>query len=141
VDLRSVSPVELDRLDANLKQAVPAALEEENAAWSSEQKLAVEIVQIGSRPAGEQAPDAEMVQMALSVDRLLGITSSLEAASTDANIPISLGIPALTLGSGGKGLHAHSLAETFDTENSHVGAQRAFLMTVALAGWEEAFTQ
>ncbi|MCI0491139.1 MAG: M20/M25/M40 family metallo-hydrolase [Blastocatellia bacterium] len=130
VDMRSESAVELNKLDAQFKEAVRAALDEENRFWESPHKLTVDVELIGDRPTGEQATDAPIVKAALEADAQLGIKSRLTSGSTDSNIPISLGIPAITIDGGGRGRGAHSLAESFDSTDSHLGAQRALLVTL-----------
>lgn len=138
VDLRSESKDELAKLDAALKQVVQAALEEENETWAkfgrSQAKLTVELKQVSERPAGYTAPETPIVQIALAADKHLQIQSRLSGGSTDANIPISLGVPAITIDGGGTGRGAHSLDESFDTTNSHLGTQRALLIVLGIVG-------
>jgi len=134
VDLRSEGAAELDALDAQLHAAVRAALDEENAFWPSEQKLTMEIEPIGTRPVGVQAPDAPIVVTALAVDRALGITSNVTSGSTDAGMPVRLGIPAIALGGGGRWLAMHSPEESFDSTDSYLGTQRVLLLSLALVG-------
>jgi len=134
MDLRSESAEALAELDVKFMRAIHAALDEENAFWNHRVKLSVDIDPIGKRPTGEQADDAPIVRAALSADAALGIVSDLSAGSTDANIPISLGIPAITIDGGGTGSGAHSLDETFDTTNSYLGTQRAFLTVLEIVG-------
>jgi acetylornithine deacetylase/succinyl-diaminopimelate desuccinylase-like protein len=134
IDMRSESPAELSKIDAEFKRAVQASLDEENAFWAHEKKLTVEVQQVGQRPAGLQAADAPIVKAALAADAALGIKSQLDSGSTDSNIPISLGIPAITLDGGGQGRGAHSLDESFDTTDSHLGTQRALLTVLGIAG-------
>lgn len=134
VDMRSVEPAALARLDAEFRRAVAEALEEENARWESDVRLSVEIDTIGIRPAGRQPEDAPVVRAAVEAGRALGLTPETGASSTDANLPMSLGIPAVTIDGGGSGGGAHSLDEWFDTEGSHLGTQWALLYAVTLAG-------
>jgi acetylornithine deacetylase/succinyl-diaminopimelate desuccinylase-like protein len=144
VDLRSESAAELARIDAAFKRAVQTALEEENARTLSVPTLSVptlsvptlsvEVKPVGQRPAGEQPAEAPIVQTALAADAVLGATSNLRASSTDSNLPISLGIPAITIGGGGQGNGAHSLDESFDTTDSHLGTQRALLIALGIVG-------
>jgi len=134
VDMRSESAAELAKVDSEFKRAVQAALDEENAFWASERKLTVEVKLVGERSTGEQAPQAPIVQAALAADAALGIKSKLGASSTDSNIPISLGIPAVTISGGGQGRGAHALEESFDTTDSHLGTQRALLITLGIVG-------
>ncbi len=134
MDMRSVSADELAKLDAQFKAAAQTALDEENSRWTSERKLTVEVKPIGNRPTGTQAADAPIVQTALAADRALGIKSVLEASSTDSNVPISLGIPAITIDGGGRSQGTHSLDETFDLTDSHLGSQRALLTVLGVVG-------
>lgn len=134
IDMRSESPSELAKLDAAYKQVVEQALQEENERWQNAEELTVENLAIGNRPTGTQSPDAPIVQIALATDRSLGIKSELEASSTDSNIPISLGIPAITLDGGGIGRGTHSLNESWDSRNSHIGSQRTLIITLAIVG-------
>jgi len=134
VDLRSESAAELSKLDGELKSAVQAGLDEENQFWANERKLTVEIEKVSERPAGVQAPDSAIVQTALGADAALGLKSKLTSGSTDSNIPISLGIPAITLDGGGQGQGAHSLHESFDSTQSHLGPQRALLLALGIVG-------
>jgi acetylornithine deacetylase/succinyl-diaminopimelate desuccinylase-like protein len=134
VDMRSVDRAQLDSLDARFRAAVRQALDEENARWQSGVKLTVAIDTIGIRPAGTQPADAYIVRAAEEAGKRLGFTPPATASSTDANIPINLGIPALTIDGGGGGGGAHSLGEWFDTKDSHLGTQWALLLVLALAG-------
>jgi acetylornithine deacetylase/succinyl-diaminopimelate desuccinylase-like protein len=134
VDMRSVDAAALDSLDARVQAAVQSALAEENARWDSPVKLTVGIDTIGIRPGGTQPADAPIVRAAEAAGRRLGFTVPSTASSTDANIPISLGIPSLTIDGGGAGGGAHSLGEWFDTKDSHLGTQWALLLVLTLAG-------
>jgi acetylornithine deacetylase/succinyl-diaminopimelate desuccinylase-like protein len=136
VDMRSESAAALDSLDARVRQAVAAAVAEEKARWPrSTVPLAAAIDTIGIRPAGAQPDDAPIVRAALAAASALGEKSEVGASSTDANVPIGLGIPAITIDGGGRGRGAHSLAESYDdTPRGYVGPQWAALVTLALAG-------
>lgn len=134
VDMRSESAAELAKVDAKFKAAVQQAVDEENAFWNHRSKLTADVKLIGQRPTGEQAPDAPIVRITLAADSALGIASRLTAGSTDSNIPISLGIPAITIDGGGEGRGAHSLDEQFDATNSHLGTQRALLIALGIVG-------
>jgi acetylornithine deacetylase/succinyl-diaminopimelate desuccinylase-like protein len=136
VDLRSESPAALDSLDAGFRAALERALEAEHARWpESRVRLRVRIDTIGIRPAGAQPDTARIVRAALDAARALGLTSELGASSTDANLPMSLGIPAITIDGGGEGRGAHSLAEQYDDgERGWLGPQWAALITLTLAG-------
>lgn len=137
IDMRSEAPQELQKLDAAYKQAVEQALQEENARWQHKEKLTVENLEVGNRPAGTQSLDAPIVKIATGADRALGIKSELSASSTDSNIPISLGIPAITIDGGGDATGTHALQETFDSTNSHIGSRRALLIVLGIVGLRE----
>jgi tripeptide aminopeptidase len=135
VDMRSVDAAALGELDGRVQAAIRQALDEENARWSRGARLTVEIDTIGIRPAGRQPADAPIVRAAQAAGRALGFGELPSApSSTDSNIPISLGVPALTIDGGGRGDGAHSLGEWFDTTDSHLGTQWALLLVLTLAG-------
>lgn len=115
VDIRSESRDELAKVDARFLQIVEAAVKAENAARSTRAgAISAEVKQIGERPTGATKQDAEIVQVTAAAVRAAGYTPLLGASSTDANIPISLGIPAVTIGSGGSGGRAHAADEWID---------------------------
>jgi tripeptide aminopeptidase len=134
VDMRSVDSNALDSLDVRFQAAIRQALDEENGRWSQGERLTMEIDTIGLRPAGAQGDDAPIVVAARAAGQALGFEVPAFASSTDANIPIALGIPAVTIDGGGRGGGAHSLGEWFDTADSHVGTQWALLFVLTLAG-------
>jgi len=135
VDMRSVAPAALDSLDRRFHAAVRQAVDDENARWpQSTVRLTVDVERTGTRPAGTQPDDAAIVRAALAAGERLGIDPHLTPSSTDANIPISLGIPSLTIGAGGKGEGAHSLAESWDSQGSEKGTQWVLLLVLGLAG-------
>lgn len=134
VDMRSVDGAALDALDARFQAAIRQALDEENGRWTDGERLTMEIDTIGIRPAGRQADDVRIVRAARDAGRALGFDVPAIASSTDANIPISLGIPAVTIDGGGRGGGAHSLGEWFDHADSHLGTQWALLFVLTLAG-------
>jgi di/tripeptidase len=88
---------------------------------------------VGDRPAGSIAVSAPIVQTAQAVARELGLDAPLAEGSTDANLPMSLRIPAITIGGGGQSIENHSPTEAFDTTDSWKGTQNALLLTIALA--------
>lgn len=133
VDMRSADRDALRALDAQFHEAVEAALAAENARWGNRGRLTVITTLVGNRPAGRLASDAPIVAAAISVTRALGLPVELTEGSTDANLPMSLEIPAITIDAGGGGAGAHSLAETFDTTDSWQGTARALLAAIALA--------
>ena len=131
VDMRSADPASLQSLDARFHQAVDRAVAEEDARWS-QRVLSVDKALVGNRPAGQSPPTSAIVQTAISVSRALDLPLVLDEGSTDSNIPMSLGIPAITINGGGRGQRAHSLDETFDTTDSWQGTVRAVLLAIAL---------
>jgi acetylornithine deacetylase/succinyl-diaminopimelate desuccinylase-like protein len=136
IDLRSESQGALDTLDAKVRTAIAAALAAENARWpGSRTPLTVKIDTIGIRPAGALPDSAPIVEVALRAAQHLQVVSSTIASSTDANIPISLGIPAITIDGGGRGGGAHALDEFYDDgRDGYKGPQWALLIVTALAG-------
>jgi tripeptide aminopeptidase len=133
VDMRSADPAALKSVDASFHKAVDTALAEENERWSNNGRLTVEKNLVGDRPAGRTAADSPIVEAAVSATKALGFQVSLDEGSTDSNIPMSLGIPAVTIDGGGRGTGAHALGESFDSTNSWQGTQRATLLAIALA--------
>ena len=135
MDMRSVAPAALDSLDRRFHAAVRQALDEENARWpASTVRLTVDVERTGTRPAGTQPADAPIVRAARAAGQRLGFEPNVTASSTDANIPISLGIPSLTIGAGGIGQGAHSLTESWDSQGSEKGTQWVLLLVLGLAG-------
>ncbi|MDO9710070.1 M20/M25/M40 family metallo-hydrolase [Paracraurococcus lichenis] len=140
VDLRSRSAAELARLERDFLAGVEAAVAAENAARSTEQgAVTAECTPIGDRPAGNTAPDAAIVQLATAAVAAQGYAPQHEYSSTDANIPMSLGVPAVKIGSGGSGGRAHSLEEWIDVEpgESLRGMTASLAAILAVAGMEE----
>ena len=143
IDMRSESPVALDSVDAQVRRILGTALSAENDRWTRQNgeraqraKLSLVIDTIGIRPANSaQADSARIVATALSAGRVLGFTAKTTASSTDSNIPMSLGIPAITIDGGGQGSGAHSLGEWYDDgPNGWLGPQWAALVVASLAG-------
>jgi acetylornithine deacetylase/succinyl-diaminopimelate desuccinylase-like protein len=139
VDMRSESLENLDTAEVRIKRAIDGGVAAENARWpSSKAKITVKYDTIGIRPIGtkiqnEQSP---IVRTALDAGKALGVARmGTGASSTDSNLPMSLGIPAITIGGGGNGSGAHSLDEKFeDTPDGYKGPQWALLIVAALAG-------
>jgi len=136
VDMRSDDNAPLLEIEAKILKAVKDAVAEENARWASD-KIGVEIKLVGDRPAGIQPLETPTVQAAFLATGALGMKPRAEgASSTDSNLPISLGIPAVTLGRGGKGGANHSLGEWWDPTDAYLGPQRHFLTLLTLVGIE-----
>jgi tripeptide aminopeptidase len=133
VDLRSSDRAALATLDASLQKALDGALKEENDRWGSRGRLTMSKTAVGNRPPGRVSADSPIVQAAVSVTRAFGLPVSLDEGSTDSNLAMSLGIPAITIDGGGKATGTHSTDETFDSTNSWHGTVRAFLLVLALA--------
>jgi tripeptide aminopeptidase len=128
VDLRSEDPGALDRIEMRLLEAVRRGTEEENKARAaSKSTVKAETKLIGNRPAGTTPDAAPLVQAAQTAIAAMGEKPELTTSSTDANLPISLGIPAITLGGGGVGGNAHSLNEYFETASAWKGPQTVLL--------------
>jgi len=132
VDMRSSDPASLQSVDARLNKAVDDAVRDEDARWN-QRMLTVDKALVGNRPAGRTAADSPIVRAAVSVTEVLGLPVSLDEGSTDSNLPMSLGIPAITIDGGGRGTDAHALSEAFDSTDSWKGTQRALLIAIALA--------
>jgi acetylornithine deacetylase/succinyl-diaminopimelate desuccinylase-like protein len=141
VDIRSTSMAEMERLEGALRQTLDQAVEEETrvteARTSSRRRpfgLSSEVVVIGNRPAGELYPNARILQVIRAVDAQLGNAAQVQRASTDANIPLSLGLEAIAIGGGGAGGGAHTLQEWFDCNGRELGLKRILLTLLGLAG-------
>ena len=130
VDVRSESGAKLDEIAALLTNSVERALESENDRATGG-KVTGKIKEIGSRPGGRLAENAAILRYIRAVDADLGIRSYLDCASTDANIPLSIGLPAISIGAGGQGGGAHTPREWFHPEGRELGLRR-ILMTLAL---------
>jgi tripeptide aminopeptidase len=133
VDMRSSDKTSLEALNTKYKAAVQQAVEEENRRWNGRGPVSVANELVGLRPAGSTPADSPIVRTALAVTRLFTSAEPLREGSTDANVPMSLGIPALTIGGGGSGSGAHALTESYNTKDSWTGTQRGLLLAVALA--------
>ncbi len=133
VDLRSAGAAELAALATKFGQAVAAAVREENQRWTSASRVTAKTELVGDRPAGQTPDDSEIVQRARRAARALGFSLPQNESSTDANIPMQMKIPAITIGAGGTGSAQHTVGETFDTTDSWRGTQFAILLTLALA--------
>jgi len=130
IDIRSETNERMEELVQALTQAIEKAQEQENAR-SSSGRLTVRMKEIGSRPAGRLAPDSSLLAALRAVDAHLGLRPKQECASTDANIPLSLGLEALSIGAGGQGGGAHTPLEWFSPEGRDLGLKR-IVLTLAL---------
>src|SRR5436853_230601 len=141
VDIRSSSAAEIERLEGVLRVALDHAIETENIQMESRPNsqrrpfgLSSEVVTIGNRPGGELPAGARILEVVRAADAHLGNVAQVQRASTDANIPLSLGREAIAIGGGGTGGGAHTLQEWFDGHGREVGFKRSLLTLLALAG-------
>lgn len=132
VDMRSETMVALDAVKEQFNAAVADAVKVENARWNNRGAVTVDIDLVGLRPAGLTPEDSAIVKTAGASVVAIGGIPSYGAGSTDSNVPMQLGIPAVTLGGGGVASGAHSLTEAFDSTDSHLGPQAVLLTVVAL---------
>lgn len=138
VDLRSASETELRRLDAFFRRAIRDAVDEENSkrrAGDPELKLRTDL--IGERPTGETASDSPLVELAIESTKVLGFEPRLDQSSTDSNLPISLGVPAITLGAGGASGFSHSLDEWYEPRDRDKGLKRGLLVVLGMVGIQD----
>jgi len=131
VDLRSENPEKIDEMASLLGACVAQAAETENNRATAG-RVTARLKEIGSRPGGELREGAPILSCILAVDAFLGIRSRLDCSSTDANIPLSLGIPAVSIGAGGQGGGAHTTAEWFHPESRELGLRRILLALCGL---------
>ncbi len=140
IDFRSTSPEQLVLLEVALHRAVEDAVEECNAQAKSLARherglLAFTIDLIGDRPAARLPEDSPLLETLRAVDRHLGLRTEQRLSSTDANIPLALGVPALSMGAGGEGGGAHTLAEWYSARDRETGLKRVLLLVLAMTGW------
>jgi acetylornithine deacetylase/succinyl-diaminopimelate desuccinylase-like protein len=133
VDMRSSAQAALDQLASSVQQIFTQAAAVENARWKQNGAVTVEFERLGERPVGRTSERSRLVQAALAASKTLGVRASLVEESTDANVPMRLGIPAIAIGTGGRGTGMHSFAETFDSTDSARGTARALLLAVSLS--------
>jgi tripeptide aminopeptidase len=136
VDIRSESDDELARLESALRECIAAGVrdEMESSRDRSRGKLEFKVELLGSRPGGELRSDSPLLGALRAADDFVGNQSRAERSSTDANIPLSLGIDAISIGAGGNGGGAHSLQEWYDPAGREMGLQRALLTLLGVSG-------
>ncbi len=134
VDMRSIEPSRLDGMNEIFKTAMNRALEEYNQSINNGPKLTMEIELLGLRPSGTQSNDLPIIQRAMAAVRFFGETPAVSPSSTNSNIPISMGIPSITIGRGGIGTGSHSLGEWWMNKDGAEAIKFALLLTVAEAG-------
>lgn len=134
VDMRSGSQEKLDAIDAVFQAAIQQALREENDARLEGPDLTVDVERVGTRPAAPGNAQSGVVQRALAATESFGVEPELRISSTDANLPLSLGIPAVTMSRGGISGNSHAPDEWWQNADSHVGIQIGLLTLLAEAG-------
>ncbi len=141
VDLRSADEREIERLENALREAIQSGVEEENATarerGGRNGRLSVQFKVLGVRPGGELPADSPLLAAVRNADRYLNLRSRVERSSTDANVPLSMSIPAISLGAGGRGGGAHSPEEWYEPAHREVGLQRLLLTLLEVAGLRE----
>jgi tripeptide aminopeptidase len=134
IDMRSGSQDKLDDVDAVLQAAIEQALQEENAARLDGPELTVDVDRVGTRPAAQGDATTPLVQRAMAATLAFGVEPSLQISSTDANLPISKGVPAVTMSRGGVSGSSHAPEEWWQNVDGHVGMQIGLLTLLAEAG-------
>jgi tripeptide aminopeptidase len=139
VDIRSENEEELGRLESALRDSIAAGVRDEMELPRDRSKGTLEwkVELLGSRPGGELSPDSLLLAALRAADEFIGNQSRTERSSTDANIPLSVGIDAISIGAGGTGGGAHSLQEWYDAAGREAGLKRALLTVLGVAGIEE----
>ena len=140
IDFRSTDLDQLLRLEVALHRAVEDAVEHWNQkskslGGGSSSRLSFVVTKIGDRPAAQLPDDSPMLATLHAVDRHLGLRTDLRLGSTDANIPLALGIPALSIGAGGDGGAAHTLHEWYSARDRDLALKRVLLLTLAILDW------
>ena len=140
IDFRSMMAAELIRLEVAMHRAVEDAVQRANdtaraAAVASRGPLAFAIEKIGDRPAAVLPDDSPLLAALRAVDRHLGLYTDLRLGSTDANIPLALGVPAISMGAGGEGGAAHTMGEWFSAQDRELGLRRVLLLTLSMVEW------
>lgn len=134
IDMRSGDQAKLDQIDAVMRASVQQALREENEGRSIGPELSVDVERVGTRPAAQGNVDTPLVQRSMAATRAFNIEPELRISSTDANLPISKGIPAVTMSRGGRGGKAHSPEEWWSNDEGHIGIQITLLTLLLEAG-------
>ena len=134
IDIRSGDQAKIDAIDAILKAAVEQALQEENAGRTMNAALTVDVERVGTRPAAKGDADAAVVQRAMAATQAFGFFPRLGISSTDANLPISKGVPAITMSRGGESYDSHAPTEAWSNVAGHLGIQIGLVTLLAEAG-------
>ncbi|MEX2583230.1 MAG: M20/M25/M40 family metallo-hydrolase [Gemmatimonadota bacterium] len=134
LDLRSADADTLGSLETEARQALESSVRDEIDGSTRGVPLVISIETIGDRPCGATPDDDPLVQAAVAATRLLGSVPELTSSSTDANVPIALGIPAIAMGAGGQAGGVHTTDEWYENRGGPVGIERALLTVLAVAG-------
>ncbi len=134
IDMRSVDPTRLDTMEVLLKTSIQEALDAQNAKRRLGAALTVETIQIGNRPSGELDNTLPLIQRTMAATAYMGKRPKITRGSTNSNIPIAMGIPAVTIGRGGIGGNAHALDEWWLNKEGYKAIQLALLTLVSEAG-------
>ena len=132
LDLRSEDPLLLDEFATLLSSVIEQSLERENRCARGS-RLTAKIKELGSRPGGRLPPGAPLLTAIRAIDNYLSIRSRVDCASTDANVPLSLGLPAVSIGAGGQGGGAHTREEWYQPDGREIGLRRILLLLASLA--------
>jgi tripeptide aminopeptidase len=140
VDFRSTDPAQLVRLEVAMHRALEDAVDRLNARAKSMNgrsrgRLSFAISKIGDRPAATLPEDSPLLAILRAVDRHLGLRTDIRLGSTDANLPLSLGVPSLAMGAGGEGGSAHTLQEWYSPKGREIALKRVLLLTLAMLEW------
>ncbi len=133
VDTRSASVEQLERLESALHEAVDAIISD-SVGRKKQELLTAEVRMIGNRPAADLPVESQLLKAIRAVDAQLNNVARIQRASTDANIPLSLGREAIAIGAGGSGGGAHTISEWYDPKGRDLGLKRILLLLLALAG-------
>ena len=134
IDIRSTDPIRLEAMEGLLKKAVRRALMHQNELKRQGPELTVKIDKIGNRPSGELSDTLPLIQRTLAATTHFGAKPFLTRGSTNSNIPITKGIPSVTIGRGGNGGKAHSLGEWWINEEGYKAIQLALLIVLSETG-------
>ena len=135
VDMRSGSQEKLNQIDAVFQSAMQQALDQENTERETGPELSLIIERVGTRPAATGDAAQPIVQRAMAATKAFGITPDLQISSTDANLPISKGIPAITMSRGGRGGNSHSPEEWWENDDGHISIQIGLITLLTEAGY------
>ena len=138
IDIRSEDSREIARIEVGLRESIDRALHDANTVRRERSApLTCTVTSIGDRPGGRTAPESDLVRMACDATRYCGFTPELGSSSTDANVPMSRGIPSIAIGAGGDAGGMHTTEEWYDNTDGVAGLKRLLLLAVSLAGVSE----